>query len=292
MSIKITRRAVLSGGVAIAALYVTKSDAAPSKSDVDAQLAEIEAAAKGRLGVAILDTKSGELYGRRDLERFPLCSTFKVLAAALVLDRVDRGEEKLDRRIVFKKGDVVPYSPATKGRAGGEGMTMAELCAAAIAQSDNTAANLMLDSFGGPQSLTKYLRTLGDKATRLDRTEPALNDVPAGDARDGTTPQAMAYTLQRILLGNVLSKASEKQLADWLVANKTGDRRLRAGLPVDWRVGDKTGTCNGSASDVAIVWPPSRPPLIVAAYLADSKISPEAREKALADVGRVAAALI
>lgn len=292
MSIRITRRAVLSGAVGIAALHVIEADAAARRSDIETWLAEIEAAAKGRLGVAILDTKTGILYGLNDLQRFPLCSTFKVLAAALVLVRVDQGEEKLDRRIVFNEAEVVPYSPTTKDRAGGEGMTMAELCAAAITQSDNTAANLMLKSFGGPAALTSYLRTLGDKATRLDRTEPDLSNVSAGDPRDGTTPRAMAYTLQRIVLGNVLSKSSETLLIDWLTANKTGDARLRAGLPPDWRVGDKTGTCDGATSDVAIVWPPNRPPLIIAAYLADALAPPEAREKALADVGRVAASLV
>lgn len=289
----LTRRSLLSSALALAVLQMSKADAATaSAADINARLAEIEAAAKGRLGVAILDTKTGELYGQRLFERFPLCSTFKALAASLVLVRVDSGEEKLDRRVVFQKSDVVPYSPATKDRVGGDGMTVAELCAAAITQSDNTAANLLLASFGGPDALTDWLRTLGDKATRLDRTEPSLNDVPAGDPRDGTTPRAMAYTLQRILLGNVLAKNSERQLVDWLVANKTGDKRIRAGLPAGWRVGDKTGTCEGSVSDVAVVWPPDRPPYIIAAYLADSKASPEEREKALADVGRAAASLM
>ena len=172
------------------------------------------------------------------------------------------------------------------------GMTMEELCAAAITQSDNTAANLMLASFGGPVALTNWLRTLGDKATRLDRIEPDLNEAAPGDPRDGTTPRAMAYTLQRILLGNVLSKASESLLIGWLTANTTGDARLRAGMPAGWRVGDKTGTgSNGATSDVAIVWRPERPPVIIAAYLVDTKAPIEERNRALADVGRAAAAL-
>jgi beta-lactamase class A len=246
---------------------------------------------KGRLGVAILDTKSGTLYGRRENERFPLCSTFKVLAAALVLDRVDHGEEKLDRRIAFRKEDLVPYSPITKEHAGAQGMTMSELAAAAMTRSDNTAANLMLQSFGGPEALTQYLRSLGDKATRLDRVETTLNNLKPGDPRDTTTPRAIAYTLQRIILGNILSKSSEKHLVDWLTANKTGDARLKAGLPNGWRIGDKTGTCNGATTDVAIIWPPDGGPLIIAAFLADAKAPAEAREHALAEVARAAAML-
>ena len=292
MSATFTRRSILSSALVVTLSQVSKAAAEPAPSDIEALLADIEAAARGRLGVTILDTKTGNRYGRREDERFPLCSTFKVLAAALVLDRVDRGEEKLDRRVVFTKDEILPiYSPITKDRVGGEGMTMAELCDAAITRSDNTAANLILASFGGPQALTRYLRTLGDKATRIDRTEPSLNEVQPGDPRDGTTPRAMAYTLQRLLLGNVLSKSSEAQLTDWMVANKTGNARLRAGLPRDWRVGDKTGTYGEQANDVAIAWPPNRPPVIIAAYLAESKVSPEDRNKALANVGRVAAAL-
>ena len=232
------------------------------------------------------------MFGRRELERFPLCSTFKVLAAALVLQRVDLGAEQLDRRVVFSAADVVEHSPVTQGRAGPEGMTIAEICAVAITVSDNTAGNLMLASFGGPAALTEFLRTLGDKATRLDRTEPALNEVPPGDPRDGTTPRAMAYTLQRILLGNVLSKSSENQLVGWLTASTTGEARLRAGLPGEWRVGDKTGTgARGATNDVAIVWPPDHPPIVIAVYLADTTLPLDVRNAAIADVGRAAAAL-
>ncbi len=293
MPLSISRRTVLSTALGFAMVPVTDALAERAKFDLAARLAEIEATAQGRLGVAILDTKSGELYGSREFERFPLCSTFKVLAAALVLSRVDSGEERLDRRVVFSAADVVEYSPVTKDHAGPEGMTISDICAAAITVSDNTAGNLMLASFGGPEVLTKYLRTLGDAATRLDRIEPGLNEATPGDPRDGTTPRSMAYTLQRILLGNVLSRSSESLLIGWLVANTTGNARLRAGVPAGWRVGDKTGTGgNGAANDVAIIWPPDRPPLIIAAYLADTKAPLDVRNAAIADVGRAAVALI
>ncbi len=288
----ITRRFVLSSALAIAALHVTEAGAAPSAADIDARLAEIEAAAQGRLGVAILDTKTGDMFGRREVERFPICSTFKVLAAALVLQKVDLGAELLDRRVIFSADDVVENSPVTQSRSGPPGMTIAEICAAAVTVSDNTAGNLMLKSFGGPAALTEFLRSLGDKATRLDRTEPELNEVPPGDPRDGTTPRAMAYVLQRILLGNVLSKGSENLLIGWLTASTTGEARLRAGLPPEWRVGDKTGTgARGATNDVAIVWPPDRPPVIIAVYLVDTTLPLDARNAAIADVGRAAAAL-
>jgi beta-lactamase class A len=289
MPLSIPRRAVLASAFAL--LIVQHSHAAGPEADIEARLAAIETSVQGRLGVAILDTQTGTLYARRENERFALCSTFKVLAASLVLDRVDHGAETLDRRIAFGKEDVVPYSPVTKERAGSQGMTVSELAAAAMTRSDNTAANLILKSFGGPEALTQYLRSLGDKATRIDRVEPVLNDVEPGDPRDTTTPRAIVYTLQRILLGNILSKASEKQLIDWLTSNTTGDARLKAGLPGGWRIGDKTGTCNGATNDVAILWPPDGGPIIVAAYLADAKASADARERALAEVARAAATL-
>ena len=291
MSQSISRRLVLACALALVLASPARAADTPAPSGIEARLAEIEASVKGRLGVTILDTQTGTRHGMREDERFPLCSTFKALAAAQVLERVDRGEEKLDRRVTFSKDDVVPYSPVTKGRAGPDGMTIAELSAAAITHSDNTAANLMLASFGGPEALTKFLRTLGDKATRLDRIEPGLNEVKPDDPRDTTTTRAMAYTLQRILLGNVLSESSKKQLIAWLTANTTGDARLKAGLPKGWRIGDKTGTCNGSASDVAIVWPPDHAPIIIAVYLSDTKAPLEARNAAMADVARAAAAL-
>ena len=171
-------------------------------------------------------------------------------------------------------------------------MTLAELCHAAITLSDNTAGNLLLDSFGGPAGLTAFARTLGDNITRLDRRETELNEAIPGDPRDTTTPAAMLDDMRRLLLDDVLSPASRQQLADWLLANTTGASRLRAGLPGDWRVGDKTGTSdNGASNDIAIAWPPGRAPLLVTAYYAEATVPQETRNEVLAEVGRIAAGL-
>lgn len=256
-------------------------------------LASLEARHGGRLGVAVLDTGSGRRLGRREGERFALCSTFKWLAAARVLARVDRGEERLDRRIRFGREELVTYSPVTGPATDSEGLSMAALCEAAIALSDNTAANLMLDSFGGPVGLTAWLRGLGDATTRLDRRETALNEATPGDPRDTTTPAAMVGLLRTLLLGDALSPASRRQLADWMIATKTGDTRLRAGVPQGWRVGDKTGTGgHNTTADVGILWPPGgRAPILVAAYLAEADAPEPARSAVLAGVGRLAAAI-
>ena len=165
-----------------------------------------------------------------------MCSTFKFLAVAFVLARVDRGEERLDRRITFTEQDLVTYSPVTKERVGATGMTIAELCDAAITVSDNAAGNLLLASFGGPPALTAYARSLGDEVTRLDRIETDLNEATPGDPRDTTTPTAMAENVRRLVVGDALSAPSRERLKALLIANKTGDARLRAGFPKTWSV--------------------------------------------------------
>jgi beta-lactamase class A len=245
----------------------------------------------GRLGVAILDSGNGRIVAHRGEERFAMCSTFKFVAAAFALARVDRGEEELERRVSYSKADLITYSPVTEKHVD-KGMTVAELCDAAVTLSDNAAGNLLLDSFGGPKGLTEYLRSLGDEASRLDRREPELNEATPGDPRDTTTPVAMAGVLRQTVLGAALSPASRQQLTAWLVANKTGDKRLRAGVPKGWRIGDKTGTGNNNATnDIGVLWPPGRAPLIVTAYYTESRASFPEREAVLAEVGRLATSL-
>jgi len=284
----ITRRTALAGSL----LAFSSLGSRAAAQDPMARLTALERRHGGRLGVAILDTQTGRRIEHRAGERFALCSTFKAVAAALVLARVDRGEERLDRRVTFAASDLVRWSPVTEKHVG-TGMTMAEICEAAITMSDNTAGNLMLESFGGPAAFTAYARSLGDSVTRLDRIETAWNEATPGDQRDTTTPGAMLGTMNKLLLGEALSGPSRGQLTAWLVANKTGDKRIRAALPRDWRVGDKTGTGgNGAANDVAILWPPGRGPILVAAYYAEAKATDEQRSAVLAEVGRVATEII
>jgi beta-lactamase class A len=255
-------------------------------------IATLERRHGGRLGVAVYDTATTKLVAHRGDERFALCSTYKFLAAAFVVARVDRKEESLTRRIVYTKDFLVTYSPITEKHVGDPGLTLGEICEAAVTLSDNTAGNLLLDSFGGPPELTAYMRSLGDSVTRLDRREPELNEARRGDPRDTTTPVAMLETIRKAILGTVLSTSSREQLITWLVANKTGDKRLRAGVPKGWRVGDKTGSGeNNVTNDIAVIWPPGRAPIIVAAYYAEAHASDDERNAILAEVGRLAIAV-
>ncbi len=294
MTTLLSRRRALAGSLlAVPALAAFKAEAqVPNGQAAEAQLAELERKHPGRIGVAILDLGSGKRVEHRANDRFLMCSTFKAMAAALVLARVDKGQEKLDRRIKVSKSDLAGWSPVAKTRVGAT-MTMAELCDATVTQSDNAAANLILASFGGPAALTAFFRTLGDEVSRLDRFELALNEHDGpDDIRDTTTAAAMVENLRRLLFTDALSRSSRAQLAAWLITNKTGDARLRAGLPETWLVGDKTGTNgnkSGNNNDIAVLWPPGRAPIIVAAYCKIPSISNDERNAVHAEIGRIAA---
>ncbi|MBB6483125.1 class A beta-lactamase [Rhizobium lusitanum] len=261
--------------------------------DVDKQLAALEKKIGGRLGVSVLDTETNISLGSREEERFPLCSTYKALAVGFVLARVDQGVEKLDRRVTYGKDVVVTYSPETEKHAGTEGMTVAELCGAAITLSDNTAGNLLLESFGGPAALTAWLRSTGDTETRLDRNEPDVNQATKDDPRDTTTPDAMLDTIGLLTLGNTLSETSRDQLVNWLVGNTTGNNRLRAGLPKEWKIGDKTGTGNnGSYADIAVIWPPERGPVLVTTFVAETTAPAKDVEAAFAEISKIVVGMV
>ena len=293
-----TRRKFLTTGTLAAVGTVTLPYALRAESShrfrsLPASLAQLEKANQGRLGVAVLDTGSDERIGYHADERFAMCSTFKMLLASAVLQRVDAGHEHLDRAVAIPaKPSLVNYSPLTEEHAGGE-MTVFALCHAILTRSDNTAANLLLATLGGPDGIARFARSIGDTVTRLDRTETTLNEALQGDPRDTTSPTAMVGDLRTLLLGNVLSPASRDQLTQWMVANKTGDNSLRAGLPHDWRVGDKTGS-NGetTTNDIAIIWPGNRAPVLVTAYLTECAGPEEKRKAVLAEVGRLVAACL
>lgn len=285
----IDRRELMKAATALAGLGLLGGSAALAADALADRCARLEAGSGGRLGVGVLDTAGGSMIGHRLDERFPMCSTFKALAAGLVLARVDRKQESLDRRVSYTKSDLVTYSPATEKHVEG-GMTIAELCKAAITLSDNTAGNLLLASFGGPAGLTAFVRSLGDDTTRLDRIETELSQALPGDPRDTTSPRAMAQTLRALTLGDALSATSRAQLIAWLKANTTGGTRLRAGVPSGWVVADKTGTGdNGTANDVAVFWPPQRAPLIVTVYLTGATVARDQQNKIIADIGAAVA---
>lgn len=233
----------------------------------DPDLATLEGRFGGRIGVHALDTGTGATVSHRSAERFLLASTAKLPLAAAVLDRAATDPELLDRLVRYGPEALLEYAPVTT-RNVATGMTVAELCDAALTVSDNTAANLLLDLLGGPAAVTAFVRGRGDATSRFDRTEPDLN-VSTGpdDERDTTTPAAIVGTIRTVTLGGGLQPAGRDRMTAWLVANTTGDATIRAGVPAGWVVGDKTGTgAQGERNDVGIVLPPDRAPLVLAVY--------------------------
>lgn len=284
------RRALLLA--AAAAPFAIAFDACAAKSDdrgsASVKLAAIEKQFGGRLGVYALDTGSHAEIGHRANERFPFCSTFKMVLASAVLAKNVQEPRLLERRIRYAQSNLVNYSPTT-GQHLADGMTVAELCRAAVELSDNTAANLLIDMLGGPSAVTAFARSIGDKEFRLDRHETELNTAIPGDLRDTTTPVAMAHTLQAVALGNALPDAQTNMLLTWLRGCQTGAKRIRAALPAEWEVGDKTGTGDhGTANDIAVIWPPSRNPIVLAIYHTQEKRDAKGRDEAIAAAARVA----
>ena len=254
-----------------------------------AELEKLETGFGGRIGLFVLNTANGAQLAHRAHERFPFCSTFKVMAASAILTRSAEVPGLLQQRIRYRQSDLVNYSPITQKHVA-DGMTVAGLCAAALQYSDNTAANLLIRMAGGPQAVTAFARSIGDSEFRLDRWETELNTAIPGDVRDTSTPSAMGRSLQRLVLGDALAQTQREQLRDWLYGNTTGAARIKAGIPADWIIGDKTGSGDyGTANDIAVIWPPERAPVVVAIYTTQGRQDAKPRDDVIASAARIVA---
>ncbi|MET7288018.1 class A beta-lactamase [Streptomyces sp. NPDC005573] len=263
-----TGLALTAAAAAVPVLGASSASAAPrasrgaGRADVGAELAALEQRYGARLGVYARNTRTGRFAAHRAGERFAMCSTFKVFASAAVL-RDGGGCAPLDRVIHYPAADILPNSPRTAEHVG-TGMSVGDLCAAAIQYSDNTAGNLLLRQIGGPAGLTAFLRTLGDDVSRLDRWETELNQALPGDPRDTTTPEAAAADLERVTLGRALDRAGREQLLTWMKGNTTSAERFGRGLPPGWVLADKTGTGDyATANDIGVAWTTRKTPVVL-----------------------------
>jgi beta-lactamase class A len=271
----------------IAAMLNLAFSGAVAQPDPQPRLAQIERQSGGRLGVALIDSEGRSLMAHRSGERFAMCSTFKLLLGAMHAQTAGARQP-----MNFTRADLLsnsPFSEEMLGRLDAGSMRVGFAAEAAITRSDNTAANLLLRRMGGPEAFTRRLRAMGDTVTRLDRYELGLNENVRTDPRDTTSPAAMALSASRFVFGDLLHPAWRAQLRGWMAASRTGQRRIRAGLPPGWQAGDKTGTCGTAFNDVAFLVSPGGREYMLAVYL-DHPTVPAARaEAALADVGRLAA---
>jgi len=259
----------------------------PEASSAQGQFGKIEKDLGGRLGVFALNTATGAQLGHRADERFAFCSTFKVFAASGVLSKSLQVPGLMQQRITYQQSDLVTYSPITQKHVG-EGMILADICAAALQYSDNTAGNILIKTLGGPASVTAFARSIGNTDFRLDRWETALNTAIPDDPRDTCTPRSMGLSLDRLMLGDAMTPETRAQLQTWMLGNTTGAARIKAGLPADWKIADKTGSGDyGAANDLAVVWPSQGEPVIVSIYTTQSQQDAKARSDVIAAATRV-----
>ncbi|SQI43695.1 Beta-lactamase Toho-1 precursor [Leminorella richardii] len=263
------------------------ANTAPNADALQQKLADLEKSTGGRLGVALINTADNSQIVYRGDERFAMCSTSKVMAAAAVLKQSETDSRVLSKKVAITKADLTNWSPIAKKHLGA-GMTLAEMSAATLQYSDNTAMNKILTHLGGPEKVTAFARSIGDTTYRLDRTEPALNSALPGDPRDTTTPLAMAKSLRSLTLDNALGETQRAQLVEWMKGNTTGDASIRAGLPKNWIVGDKTGSGDyGTTNDIAVIWPENRAPLILVTYFTQPQQNAKARRDVLASAAKI-----
>jgi beta-lactamase class A len=261
-----------------------------NKKRLHQQLNSLEIKYHGRLGIAAINTNNGKRFDFNDQQRFPMTSTFKFMLVAAVLKKTNDNKLSLNKNITYSKKVIADafWTPVTDKHIK-TGMTIKALCKAAIQQSDNAAANLLINELGGTKAVNQFARSIGDKKFNLVRTEPNLNSAIPGDKRDTTTPLAMVDSMNKILLGKVLSKEHKELLTQWLIENKTGDNRIRAGVPKNWRMGDKTGTgAYGATNDIAILWPPHKKPIILVIYFTTTKQTAKSAENVIASATKLA----
>ena len=282
-------RGLFAAGLALLAACAPPAQPAPEAMGPDPSLSAIEHRTGGRLGVALIDAGGRLLMQHRMDERFAMCSTFKLPLAGMVLDGVGDGRWRLNDPLPLVRADIISHSPLSEPQVARGQMPLGEAARAIVTHSDNAAANLILRRIGGPAALTAWLRRQGDSATRLDRTELALNENAIGDPRDTTAPAAMAETARRLLLTDALPASEREQLRQWTVASQTGLRRIRSGLPDGWQAGDKTGNCGTAFNDVAWLRSPSGAEYVLAVYLDRPSIAGAQADQAIAEVAALAA---
>jgi len=280
----LSRRRLIQAAGAAALLAGPLALAANGKANE--RLEAIRARIDGRLGVHVLDTHTGQRIRFDDDSRYATASTFKMLLAAAVLKRVDRGELTLMQPIAYSEKDMLKVtSPVTAKHLAEGSLPLQDLCAAIVMVSDNTAANLLMKLIGGPAAITSFARELGDEVTRMERWEPELNSNIRGDLRDTTSARATVGNMQKLFTGGALSAASADRLIGWMIDATPGLGRVRAGIPKTWKAGDKTGTgANGAVNDLAILWPPGRKPILVAIYMSESTQTTDALVAAHAEI--------
>lgn len=272
--------------------FSTQASPFPRSEQFKTELSNLEKFSQGKLGVYLIDPSAKQSFSYNGDERFPFCSTSKILVTAKLLQDSQSLPNLLDSKVDIKQTDLVNYNPIT-GRKVGMSMTVSELSMAALQYSDNTAMNLLLQKAGGIDAINKFARTLGDKDFLLSRNEPSLNTSIPGDIRDTTTPKSMANTVEKLTLGNGLINEKKNTLVTWMKGNTTGGASIKAGIPSTWVIADKTGTGDyGTTNDVAIMWTDKNKPLILVTYFTQFEKDAKPRKDVLSKAAKIVTSYI
>ncbi len=255
---------------------------------VQEKLALLETSSGGKIGLVAINTDNNQMIRYRADERFPMGCTSKMVGVAAILKKSMSNNKFLQERIYYQKSDLTSNSPITEKHLT-DGMTIEELCAASISYSDNAAMNFLAKKLGGPEGINSFARSIGDAEFKLDHDWPKEGYGNLQNGEDSTTAAAMANSLQKIVLGEVLTNPQREKLQNWMKANVTGNNRIRAGVPKGWSVADKTGTgfAYGTTNDIAIIWPPKKAPVVITVFYSSTKKENPKREDVLASATRI-----
>lgn len=285
------RRSVLTGLGTLGVMGCNQQDPQPSPPlkvvpTLRVDFSSLEGRHGGRIGIDAWSEQGAVSW--RGRERFVYCSTFKMYLAAATLLRVQAGEESLDRQISITRADMVNHAPVTEP-AIGTTLTVETLMKAIVEVSDNPAANLLLKALGGIEAMRAFYRGIGDDSTTADRFEPEMNRLD-GD-KDTIEPAQSRINLYRLFEapGTPLSPSSKEKLLGWMFTSPTGTARIKAGVPVGWRVAHKTGTGGyGPTNDIGLIYPPTGAPITLAIYYHGVRTSSDAENEAvIADATRL-----
>lgn len=295
---------------------------AAATASLDGQIARLAQGAGGVVGVAAwrLDGKGPRILLNGG-EAFPMASTFKVAVAGKILERVDKGELKLDQMLDVPT-DMLSPSPVIADRLIHPGISLSvyNLLELMLTESDNTATDVLTKTAGGPAAVTAWVRAQGVTGQRIDRdtaellrafygagpgpigealeaaakADPKLMDKsdlpdPAfdNDPRDTTSPEAMGNLLTRIFSGKALSASSTKAIIGIMERCRTGAGRLSGAMPPGSKVAHKTGTIGGTVNDAGLITlPGGAGEIVIAVYVKKSTAPVAARERAIAEIAR------
>jgi beta-lactamase class A len=258
-------------------------------NSVSQKIHQVEIKNHVEIGLSAIETCNNTQINYHANNRFPMDSTSKLMTVAAILKKSESNPLLLNQKIFFTMNDVKKsgYAPITVKHIQ-SGMTVSDLCAVALEYSDNAAVNQLMKILGGPVSVTQFARSIGDEKYLLVRWEPALNSAIPSDKRDTTTPLAMANSVQKLVLGDALNHSQRKLIQNWLTHCKTGNNRIRSGVPKNAIVADKTGTGGyGSIGDVGVVWRKDASPVVLGIYVRNNQKNAHTSDKVIAQVTQI-----